>query len=212
MKSGIYKIINIITITNNIYIGSAIYLKSRKSGHFYNLIKNKHHNKKLQNSFNKHGKENFIFEVLEFCEKENLITREQHYLDTLKPKYNILKIAGSSLGRKRSLKERQENSLRKLGCVASNTKEVYQISLDGKILSLFSSTRIAMYETGVEQRSIATCSRRQQHSSGGFLWCYKSDLDNNKISIKQLVNNYLHSLQFLSHKNKNSKYLLKNVA
>lgn len=31
-----------------------------------------------------------------------LIKREQHYIDLLKPKYNILKIAGSRLGAKHS--------------------------------------------------------------------------------------------------------------
>lgn len=37
-------------------------------------------------------------EILEYCEPENVIEREQYYLDTLKPEYNILKIAGSTLG------------------------------------------------------------------------------------------------------------------
>jgi group I intron endonuclease len=31
----------------------------------------------------------FTLEILEYCDKNNLIKREQHYIDILKPEYNI---------------------------------------------------------------------------------------------------------------------------
>ena len=43
---------------------------------------------------------NFKLEILEYCDSENVIEREQYYLDLLKPEYNILQLAGSSLGYK----------------------------------------------------------------------------------------------------------------
>ena len=46
----------------------------------------------------KYGYSNFKFEILEYCKPENLIEREQYYLDKFKPEYNILKTAGSCLG------------------------------------------------------------------------------------------------------------------
>jgi group I intron endonuclease len=46
----------------------------------------------------KYGYSNFKLEILEYCAPEDAIKREQHYLDTLCPEYNILKVAGSSLG------------------------------------------------------------------------------------------------------------------
>ena len=46
----------------------------------------------------KYGRANFSFEILEYCSSKNVIQKEQYYLDLLKPKYNILKIAGSSYG------------------------------------------------------------------------------------------------------------------
>jgi hypothetical protein len=46
----------------------------------------------------KHNLENFSLDILEYCSPKDVIKREQHYLDTYKPIYNILKIAGSSLG------------------------------------------------------------------------------------------------------------------
>jgi hypothetical protein len=47
---------------------------------------------------------NFNIEILEYCNNEFLKTREQYYLDLLKPEYNICKTAGSMLGFKHSMK------------------------------------------------------------------------------------------------------------
>ena len=48
----------------------------------------------------KYGHSNFTLEILEYCDPSEILSREQHYLDLLKPSYNILKIAGSSFGYK----------------------------------------------------------------------------------------------------------------
>lgn len=50
----------------------------------------------------KYGYSNFKVEILEFCNKDEVLAREQYYLDLLKPEYNILTVAGSSLGYKHS--------------------------------------------------------------------------------------------------------------
>lgn len=100
-KSGIYCIENI--INGKKYIGSSIDVYKRKNRHFSELRNNKHKNSKLQNSYNKHGFESFVFYILEFItNKDELIIREQYYIDTKKPQYNINLIANSSLGVKRS--------------------------------------------------------------------------------------------------------------
>jgi hypothetical protein len=46
----------------------------------------------------KYGYSAFSLYILEYCNKEDLVSREQHYLDIYKAEYNTLKIAGSSLG------------------------------------------------------------------------------------------------------------------
>lgn len=46
----------------------------------------------------KYGYANFSLEILEYCDLEVLISREQFYLDTFNPEYNILKKAGNLLG------------------------------------------------------------------------------------------------------------------
>lgn len=101
MKSGIYKITN--KITNKFYIGSAVDIKSRWSKHRKMLKENWHDNKHLQSAWNKYGQENFIFEILELCDRESLILTEQKYLDEYKCwdreiGYNIAKIAGNTTG------------------------------------------------------------------------------------------------------------------
>jgi group I intron endonuclease len=45
-----------------------------------------------------YGYSHFKLEILEYCEKDKAISREQHYLDHLEHEYNILSTAGSRLG------------------------------------------------------------------------------------------------------------------
>jgi len=109
MNNGVYRIFN--KITNCFYIGST----SDKNGfnnrfkkHKKQLKNNSHCNSYLQNAWNKYGESSFIFEILEICEKDKCIEREQFYIDTLKPEYNICKIAGSTLG----VKHTEESKLK----------------------------------------------------------------------------------------------------
>jgi group I intron endonuclease len=46
----------------------------------------------------KYGYSNFKLEILEYCDKSVCIEKEQYYIDLLKPEYNTLKTAGSTLG------------------------------------------------------------------------------------------------------------------
>lgn len=90
--SGIYLIIN--HVNGNVYVGSSRRLASRWSAHRRGLETNKHDGPGLQAAYNKYGAESFTFEVVEYCTPEVLFEREQHYIDTLKPRYNRNPIAG----------------------------------------------------------------------------------------------------------------------
>ena len=114
MNSGIYKISNL--VTNDFYVGSAVNLHKRFSQHKSELILQKHYNNYLQNMFNKYGLDNLSFEIIEYVsDVEDLIAREQFYIDLLVPKYNIRKIAESNLGLKWSDKTKQKLSEAKKG-------------------------------------------------------------------------------------------------
>jgi group I intron endonuclease len=98
-KPGIYAIINI--NNRHFYIGSAVNLSDRKRKHFSDLSKNKHVNSHLQNAYNCYGADAFRFAIIDrIANKEDLISREQHYIDTLNPEYNIARVAGSNIGMK----------------------------------------------------------------------------------------------------------------
>ena len=56
----------------------------------------------------KYGYSNFTLEIIEYCEPSNVIDREQFYLNFLKPEYNILVKAGSSLGFKHTEETKQK--------------------------------------------------------------------------------------------------------
>jgi group I intron endonuclease len=82
MGCGIYRILN--TINNKTYIGSSVNIDNRKYKHFWMLSRGIHDNEYLQKSFNKYGKDTFIFEVLEECDELKLIDRENFYIDKYK--------------------------------------------------------------------------------------------------------------------------------
>jgi hypothetical protein len=67
---------------------------------YYSLLSLAKSNRPIDRALLKHGFSNFTLEILEYCDKNNVIEREQYYMDTLKPQYNIVEIAGSTLGYK----------------------------------------------------------------------------------------------------------------
>ena len=96
-KSGIYCFIN--KVNNKKYVGSAINLKTR----FYVYYSRKRLNNSkmiIYKALLKYDHENFKLEILEYCEPEKCLERENYYLKLLKPKYNILQKARSSRGYK----------------------------------------------------------------------------------------------------------------
>lgn len=110
MITGIYKIEN---VTNGkIYIGSAVSMSKRWTLHKCLLSSNRHHSKHLQSSWNLCGEDKFIFSAVEICPKEDLIAREQYYIDTLNPEYNMCRVAGSPLGRKHTQESKDKMSRR----------------------------------------------------------------------------------------------------
>ena len=99
--SGVYKIQSILN-PEKFYIGSSQNIGRRFTEHKHHLLRNTHYNIKLQRYVNKHGIENLVFLIIEPCLPDFLLIREQFYIDTLNPFFNINPNAESCLGCKRS--------------------------------------------------------------------------------------------------------------
>lgn len=78
--AGIYLIKN--KKNGKMYVGQSVNVNDRFVRHKTLLKHNKHYNRYLQNSYNKHGLEQFEFIVLEECEECLLDSREQHWIDS----------------------------------------------------------------------------------------------------------------------------------
>ena len=134
-KSGIYLFTN--KINGKKYVGSSLDLCKRFKNYFnvaYLLDKKDKMN--IYKALIAYGFINFKLDILEHCEPSKLVEREQYYLDLLKPEYNILKIAGSPAGVKRSI-----DTILKLKAKALNRSEETQAKIKAHLKKLNSSQK-----------------------------------------------------------------------
>lgn len=101
LKAGVYLWQN--NVNGHCYVGSANDLWDRLRKYYYEHHLNlpRHKNLPILSALKKYGHDNFNLHIVEYVEqynKDKLLSREQYYLDELKPYYNILEKAGSSLG------------------------------------------------------------------------------------------------------------------
>lgn len=188
--SGVYQI----KVRDRIYIGSTTNFKARWWRHRAELRKGIHINKQLQRCWNKYGGETFEFSIVEEVPpfRPALLAREQHYLDTLNPSLNHLKIAGSCLGVKRS--EEFKNKLRKPRPI--EVREKIRASLTGKKLSEEHKQNISKNHKGMLGKS---------HSEETKIKMKKPKSEEHKLHMRipkseEYVNSYL-----LGQNNPNSR-------
>lgn len=180
-KSGVYKIIN--NINGKFYVGSAVNLKGRWNTHKSSLINNKHYNKFLQRSFNKHGYSAFSFIILEYCSFDKLIEREQYYIDNLNPIYNISKNAGNCLGVKHSGESNYKRgswNRGKIGAKHNSSKPIYQYTLDGDFLKKWDSGMDIERFYNIDIGNIQSVLKKNKFATNcKFIWC--KTFEGNKI-------------------------------
>ena len=163
-EPGVYKITNI--KTGNIYIGSSYNMRTRINRHINDLLRQEHHSRYLQRSFNKHGLDNFIFETILTCPVQELIQLEQYLIDFYQPKYNMSKMANGSSGVKRTAEYIQHQKTIK-------SKPVVQINMiTMAIINSYPSALIAGQSIGRSASSVAKCARGFQKQAHGYFWKY----------------------------------------
>lgn len=167
---GIYMIVNI--VNNHRYIGSSVNIKRRLEVHRANLRHNRHDNLHLQNAWNKYGENNFIFSVLERCSKDDRFIREQYYVDTLKPEYNICLDIVQNPPASEESRLKQSNTRKRLmaqGTIPiTNNTPVYVYYKDGTFVGSWKSIRQASKALKIHYSSACRCIQGHDFQTKGY--------------------------------------------
>ena len=118
---GVYLLLN--KCTSSFYIGSSNNLSMRLKNYY--IVSRLLDGRYISNSIKKYGHNNFSVFILETskvsvltskgADEISILDREQYYIDLYKPKYNILKKAGNSLGYKHTEASKLNITLSKKG-------------------------------------------------------------------------------------------------
>lgn len=176
---GIYNI----QINTKNYVGSSASIGHRLKHHLWSLKSGKHHNRTMQNCWNKH--QTIRFKVLETCISDVLIEREKYYIDIIKPYMNHI-LDPIKLTRDATYKKRLSEGLKKAyaaGLQIHNKQEIHMYNLDGKYLQTFSSITEAADHFKTDPSGICAALNYRAKSAKKHLWS-TSKLDQIKIPIK----------------------------
>lgn len=162
MNSGIYCIENL--VNGKMYFGQSSNLKRRKRNHFGKLKTGKSKLRKLQNAFNKYGKDYFIFTVVEYCDESLLDEREIEWIKTFETKekgYNCTE--GGKRGRfcqetkTKMSKNSAKTGLGLFGRDSKKSKRVYQYNLKGDFVKEWGAVIEVAKFFSVHERQISRC-------------------------------------------------------
>lgn len=166
-KAGIYVWIN--RLNGKKYVGSSVNLR-RRLLEYYNINRLLNENSMpINTALLKYGYQNFSFTILEFCDLDNLMSREKYFFDVYSPEYNILNIPGSpsrgsgwkhseatienmrvaALNRDKSLA-----AVDKLSAAQPNSIKVEVIDLETNISTVYNAIKAAARALGIDRRYI----------------------------------------------------------
>ena len=152
---GIYMITNY--VSNKRYIGSSVNVSQRLWEHRSELRHGNHPNAHLQNSWNKYGEDSFNYTILEKCTPKERFEREQYYVNTLKPEYNICVEVVQNPPKTQTTREKHSATRKRLiaeGIIPlTNNKPVYVYYKDGSFVGTWESIRKAAKELGIHYSS-----------------------------------------------------------
>ena len=132
--------------TGRFYIGSSKTIKSRWRWHYNKLQNNKHHNIHLQRIYNKYGKKDLLFLKLEYCTIQDILIREQYYLNKYRDTTLLLNVARSAGGGDTiSMHPNREHIIKK---ISASSKKRYK---EGKVSKEFLNSQ-GRFKPGVDHR------------------------------------------------------------
>ncbi|NQY43057.1 MAG: GIY-YIG nuclease family protein [Legionellales bacterium] len=177
--SGIYYI----KIAEKDYVGSAVSIGHRLKHHLWALKSQRHHNRTMQNAWNKYKVAEF--KMLEACDKDILIDKELYYITKLSPYMNHI-LNPVKIIRDETYKQRLSDGLKKAyanGLEPHNKQEVHMYDLSGNYLKSFDSITEASQEFNTDPSGICAALNGRAYSAQKHLWS-TSKLDKIKIPKK----------------------------
>lgn len=185
-RCGIYTITN---LTNNkIYVGRASSLYNRLWSHLDTLRKGIHVNDHLQKSFNEYGEENFLFETLEECNKQFLVSQEHYWATILNAHnpdfgYNIVPTNPNGKGFKRA--EETSYKLKICGRKERIFTHILQYTMDGDFIKEWDSVGHVCKTLGFKNSGLKIALSKGNNSFKGYMWRREgSDLPIKKITYR----------------------------
>lgn len=189
-KSGIYRWVN--NLDNCSYIGSSSNLANRFNLYFsksYLSNQNKKYSL-IQQALLEHGYSNFTLQILEYCSPSIKLQREQYYIDSCHPEYNIIR-ATSDSGFKHSnesiakrvatlkannLKDSLSNpkvNVDKMRLANPRSKLVFQYQADKiTFVAKYLSLRQAQEATGLTRDYISKCIKEDKLTHNNYWFSF----------------------------------------
>lgn len=174
---GIYCIENL--IDGKKYVGQSIDIYVRWVAHKWKLNNSCHNNLHLLRAWEKYGEDNFVFVILEQCERYELNQKEIYWiqkLNTHKYGYNLTDGGSGCLGRVYTEQQIKDK------CYA-----ILQLDLNGNLLNKWDRASDAADALNICCRSIhgAAGQNKKHKTAGGFIWVYEKDYGNFSINSRK---------------------------
>ena len=178
MSIGIYKITN--KVNNKVYIGQSVDIFQRWKEHksYAFCEKRECYNNHLYCAIRKYGLENFKFQIIEECNKDELDVKEQYwikYYDSINPNKGYNLVLSNQTANHQNLK-------------------VKQYDLNGNYIATFNSFREAERCTGADHTLISRCCDKTKGNrmAGNYQWCLENEsLDGYKYqSVKKRIGRF----------------------
>ena len=190
-QCGIYEIFNI--INGKSYVGQSTNITQRLSKHKSELRHNKHQNLHLQNAWNKYGEHSFLFNILEYCNIDELDDIERYYINIwnlTNNQYGYNVESGGNLNKTLSTETKRKLSEAHKGKTLSKEirKKISKNNArywEGKKRSKRTKKKIS--ESMSEAQNTTGFYRVYKHKNNsckqGFTWCYQHSLGSKRKSI-----------------------------
>lgn len=185
--NGIYQIKNL--INDKVYVGSSANINKRWGQHIALLNSNKHNNEHLQRAWNKCGKENFSFSILEKVEKEdNIFIKEKDWiikLDSIDPTKGYNKAIPNENGSNPMSDEGKE---RVILAIIKKARNIIVLKKEtGEFLGEYESIGLVVKALNFpNNKKVSEVLNKQRVAYKDYIFVYKEDYDPNKdYSLKK---------------------------